>query len=62
MSKRISFNGFDKKPFFDKKSKGSGIKSMSNQQLENELHKSVIRKSKKKRYILLLNTIFGVLI
>ena len=33
--------------FFDKKSKGSGIKSMSNQQLANELHKPIIRKFKK---------------
>ena len=30
--------------FFDKKSKGSGIKSMSNQQLAEELHKLIIRK------------------
>ena len=31
---------------FDKKSKGSGIKSMPNQQLANELHKPIIRKFK----------------
>ena len=30
--------------FLDKKSKGSGIKSMSNQQLAYKLHKSIIRK------------------
>ena len=30
--------------FFDKKSKGAGIKSMPNQQLANELHKPIIRK------------------
>ena len=30
--------------FFDKKSKGSGIKFMSNQQLVNELHQSITRK------------------
>ena len=30
--------------FFDRKSKVSGIKSMSNQQLANELNKSIIRK------------------
>ena len=35
--------------FFDKKSKGSGIKSMPNQQLTNELHKPVIRKFKKRK-------------
>ena len=34
--------------FFDKKSKGSGIKSMSNHQLENELHKPIIKKKLKK--------------
>ena len=34
--------------FFDKKSKGSGIKYMPNQQLANELHKAFIRKFKKK--------------
>ena len=33
--------------FFDKKSKGSGIKSMPNQQLANGLHKPMIRKFKK---------------
>ena len=30
--------------FFDKKSKGTGIKSMPNQQLANELNKPIIRK------------------
>ena len=30
--------------FFDKKSKGSGIKSMPNQQLANELRKPIIKK------------------
>ena len=34
--------------FFDKKSKGSGIKPMSNQQLVNELHKAIIRKLKRR--------------
>ena len=36
--------------FFDKKSKGSGIKNETkeNQQLANELHKPIIRKFKKK--------------
>ena len=33
--------------FFDKKSKGAGIKE--NQQLANELHKSIIRKFKKRK-------------
>ena len=35
--------------FFDKKSKGPGIKSMSNQQLANELHKPIIWKLKKRK-------------
>ena len=39
--------------FFDKESKGSGIKSMPNQQLANELHKPIIRKFKKKKSVLL---------
>ena len=33
--------------FFDKKCKGSGVKSMSNQQLVEELHKPIIRKFKR---------------
>ena len=33
--------------FFDKKSKRCGIKSMSNQQLVDELHKPIIRKFKR---------------
>ena len=37
--------------FFDKKSKGSGIKSVPNQQLANELHKPIIRKLKKKKSV-----------
>ena len=35
--------------FFDRKSKGAGIKSMSNQQLANELHKPIIRQFKKRK-------------
>ena len=50
--------------FFDKKPKRAGIKNgiKENQQLANELHKSIIRKFKKRKCILLLKTIFGVLI
>ena len=45
---------------FDKKSAaGSGIKSMPNQQLANELHKPIIRKFKKEQFILALRKIFG---
>ena len=49
--------------FFDKKSKGSGIKNeiKENQQLANEL-KPIIRKFKEKKSILLLKTILGVLV
>ena len=47
---------------FDKKSKDSGVKSLSNQQLANELHKPIIRKLKKEQFILYLKTIYGVLI
>ena len=39
--KRVSFNDLK---VFDKNSIGSGIKSISNQQLADELHKSIIRK------------------
>ena len=50
--------------FFDKKSKGAGIKNeiRESQQLANVLHKPIIRKFKKGRCILLLGIIFGVLI
>ena len=46
--------------FFDKKSKGSGIKdkikeNQENQQLANELHKPIIRKFKKQKCILQRN-------
>ena len=46
--------------FFDKKSSGSGIVNELNYQLANEFQKPIIRKFKKKIYI--LNTILGVLI
>ena len=35
--------------FFDKKSTGSGISSISNQQLADELHKPIIRKFKRRK-------------
>ena len=35
--------------FFDKKSSGSGISNEPNYQLENELHKPIIRKFKKRK-------------
>ena len=49
---------------FDKKSTGSGIKNefKQNQQLAEELHKTIIRKFKKEKFIHHLKTTFGVLI
>ena len=47
---------------FGKKSSGSGIVNEPNYQLANELHKPIIRKLKKEKFIQLLETIFGVLI
>ena len=49
--------------FFDKKSKGSGnITNEPNYQLANELHKPIIRKFKKEKFIHHIEIIFGVLI
>ena len=47
---------------FDKKYKVSGIKSMSNQQLSDKLHKPVIKKSKRIKIYSSFKTIFGELI
>ena len=47
--------------FFDKKSKSSGIKSISNQQLGDELHKPIIRKFKRQKvYSSFKDNIWGV--
>ena len=35
---------------FDRRSAGSGINSISNQQLADELHKSIIRKCKRRKF------------
>ena len=48
--------------FFDKKCSGSGIANEPNCQLLNELHKPIIRKFIKEKFIHLLEAIFGVLI
>ena len=61
---------FDKKSALLKKSTESGIaaslanKSANepNYQLPNELHKPIIKKFKKRKFIHFLETIFGVLI
>ena len=47
--------------FFDKKSKGSGTTNESNYQLSNELHKPIIKKTKKRKvYSLFKDNIWGV--
>ena len=46
--------------FFDKKSKGSGTKSMPNQQLADELHKLIIRKFKRRNVSSFKVNIWGV--
>ena len=47
--------------FFDKKTAGSGVKSMpQNEQLAGKLHKPIIRKFEKRKYIHRLKTIWGV--
>ena len=48
--------------FFNKKSSGSGIVNETNYQLADEIHKTIIKKFKKKKLIQLLETIFGTLI
>ena len=48
--------------FFYKKSSGTGIVKEPNYQLANELHKPIIRKLKKEKFIHLSEKIFGVLI
>ena len=47
--------------FFVKKSKGSGIKPMPNQQLANKLHKPIIRKFKRRKvYLSFKDYIWGI--
>ena len=49
--------------FFDKKSSGSCVAAIEpNYQLPNELHKQIIIKFKRWKFICLLETMFGVLI
>ena len=49
--------------FFGKKTAGSGIKYMpQNKQLAEELHKPIIKRSEKEKYIQHSKTIFGMLI
>ena len=65
----VVYNFFDLKVASpDKKSVGSGAKCVNtkmtpqNEQLAEELHKPIIRKFKKRKYIQHLKIIFGVLI
>ena len=47
--------------FFDKKTKGSGVKSIpQNEQLAKELHKPIIKRFKKRKVYSALKTIFGL--
>ena len=48
--------------FFDKKSSGNGVDAEPNYQLSNELHRQIIKKFKRRKFIHLLGTISGVLI
>ena len=59
--KEVSLQGFI---IFDKTSSGDAIESeiILNQQLTEELHKPITRKSEKKKNTDLLKTIFGMLI
>ena len=70
IAKNSKYNGYQRElasmvyTFFDKKSKGSGVNIPLefNEQLAKELHKPIIRKFKKEKFILDLKIIFGVLI
>ena len=53
---------FGKKSASLNKSSGSGIFNETNHQLANELHKQIIRKFEKKKFIHCLEAIFAVLI
>ena len=48
--------------FFDRKSSGSGITNESNYQFPDGIHKPIIRKFKKRKFIHHLETIFGAFI
>ena len=70
MAKNLDSNGYQRGlvsrvyKFFDKKLKGSGVNIPLefNEQLAKELHKPIIRKFKKEKFILDLEIIFGELI
>ena len=46
------YDGYKRRLYklFDKKCTDAGIKSMSNEQLVNELHKAIIRKFKRRKF------------
>ena len=56
------YNFFDKKFASLNTFSGSGITNEANYKLANELHKTIIRKFKKEKFIHFLETIFGMLI
>ena len=58
----VVYKFFDKKSASRNKSSGTGIANEPNYQLANELHKPIIKKLKKEKFIHFLETIFGVLI
>ena len=70
IAKNSKYGGYQRRfasmvyKFFDKKSKGSGVDVLLkfNEQLAEELHKAIIRKFKKRKFILDLKIIFGELI
>ena len=55
IDKNPKYDGYQRNPasmvynFFDKKSPGSGVAMLQNQQLAEELHKTIIRKLEKRR-------------
>ena len=57
IAKNPKHDGYERGPasmvyeIFDKKSSGSHVKSMSNQQLADELHQQIIKKLEKEKYI-----------
>ena len=68
IASNLKFDGYERElasmvyKFFDKKSAaGSGINSISNQQLAHELHKPIIRKFKRRRvYSSFKDNVWGV--
>ena len=47
--------------FFDEKSSGSGVATVPKYQIANELLRQIIRNLREKKFIILLEAVFGVL-